>query len=60
MLFYLQSTDPKEYGTLKLQTNLGLQSEPLAFRVLDFNTTASFVITDESDYIVFEKKKQIM
>lgn len=54
MLFYLQSTNPKEYGTLKLQTNLGLQNEGLAFRVLDFNTIASFVITDETDFIEIE------
>lgn len=54
MLFYLQSTDPNDYGTLKLQTNLGLQNEPLAFRVLDFSTIASFVITDTNDFITFE------
>ncbi|KAI5538928.1 hypothetical protein TVAGG3_0006410 [Trichomonas vaginalis G3] len=54
MLFYLQSTDPNEYGTVKLQTNLGLQNEALAFRVVDFNTIASFVITDETDFIEIE------
>ena len=54
MLFYLQSTDPNEYGTVKLQTNLGLQNEALAFRVVDFNTIATFVITDETDFIEIE------
>ena len=62
MLFYLQSTDPNEYGTVKLQTNLGLQNEALAFRMVDFNTIASFVITDETDFMEIEidgKKHEI-
>ncbi|KAI5541671.1 hypothetical protein TVAGG3_0056380 [Trichomonas vaginalis G3] len=62
MLFYLQSTDPNEYGTVKLQTNLGLQNEALAFRMVDFNTIASFVITDETDFMELEidgKKHEI-
>ena len=51
MLFYLQSTDPENYNTVKFSANPSLGSEPLLFRINQINTISSFLVTTHTDYI---------
>ena len=54
MLFYLQSTDTDNYGTVKFYANPPLGKDPLLFRINQVNTVAAFMITTSEDYIEFE------
>ena len=51
MLFYLQSTDPENYNTVKFSANPALGREPLLFRINQVNTFSSFLVTTSTDYI---------
>ena len=53
MLFYLQSTDPDNYGTVKFYANPPLGKDPLLFRINQVNTIAAFMVTTVEDYIEF-------
>ena len=53
MLFYLQSNDPDNYGTVKFYANPPLGKDPLLFRINQVNTIASFMVTTSEDYIEF-------
>ena len=54
MLFYLQSTDPSCYQTVKFSTNVFAGSESLEFRIKQLATISTFLITTEDDYIIIE------
>ena len=54
MLFYIQSTDPSNYGTVKFSTNSLAGSKDLQYRINQLTTIASFLITTHDDYITFE------
>ena len=51
MLFYLQSTNPENYGTVKFYANPPLGKDPLLFRINQVNTIAAFMVTTVEDYI---------
>ena len=53
MLFYLQSTNPENYGTVKFYANPPLGKDPLLFRINQVNTIAAFMVTTVEDYIEF-------
>ena len=53
MLFYLQSSDPDNYGTVKFYANPPLGKDPLLFRINQVNTVAAFLVTTSEDYIEF-------
>ena len=53
MLFYLQSTDPDHYSTVKFYANPPLGKDPLLFRINQVNTIAAFMVTTTEDYIEF-------
>ena len=53
MLFYLQSSDPDNYGTVKFHANPPLGKDPLLFRINQVNTVAAFLVTTSEDYIEF-------
>lgn len=54
MLFYLQSSDPDNYGTVKFYANPPLGKDPLLFRINQVNTIAAFMVTTVEDYIEFD------
>ena len=54
MLFYIQSTDPSNYGTVKFSTNSLAGTKDLQYRINQLTTIASFLITTHDDYITFE------
>jgi len=54
MLFYLKSTDPLNYNTIKFSTNLFAGSTNLEFRIKQLTTISTFLITTEEDYIIIE------
>ena len=51
MIFYLKSTDPNDYGTIKFSANPPLGKEPLLFRINQINTVSAFLVTTKDDYI---------
>ena len=54
MLFYLQSTDPSCYQTIKFSTTVFTGNENLEFRIKQLATISTFLITTEDDYIIIE------
>ena len=54
MLFYLQSTDPSCYQTIKFSTTVFTGNENLEFRIKQLATVSTFLITTEDDYIIIE------
>ena len=54
MLFYISSTDPSDYSTVKFSTNALAGTGNIEFRINQLATTATFLITTEQDYITFE------
>lgn len=58
MLFYLQSTDPENYNTVKFYANPPLGKDPLLFRINQVNTIAAFMVTTVDDYIEFAFEDQ--
>ena len=53
MLYYLQSDNPNKYETIKFSANPQLGKGKHHFRVLRASTIASFLITTNDDYIIF-------
>ena len=53
MLYYLQSDNPDKYETIKFSANPQLGKGKHHFRVLKASTIASFLITTNDDYIIF-------
>ena len=60
MLFYLQSTDPNDYSTVKFYANPPLGKGPLRFRINQLNTIASFMVTTHDDYVTFNIDGEIV
>ena len=54
MIFYISSTDPNNYNTVKFSTNALTGNDKLEFRINQLTTIAAFLITTHDDYIVFE------
>ena len=55
MMYYLQSTDPNNYGTIQFQAdpNMGHPSK-IKMRVKSVSTMANFIVCDETDYFVLQ------
>ena len=51
MLYYLKSNDPNDYASVKFSGIPIATTEPLMFRIKNFSTITSFIITDETDFI---------
>ena len=54
MLFYISSTNPADYSTVKFSTSALTGKNNLEFRINQLATFASFLITTNDDYITFE------
>ena len=54
MLFYISSTNPSDYSTVKFSTSALTGKNNLEFRINQLATFASFLITTNDDYITFE------
>ena len=54
MLFYISSTNPSDYSTVKFSTSALAGKNNLEFRINQLATFASFLITTNDDYITFE------
>ena len=53
MFYYIQSTDPKSYGTVKFSSTVFTGNDIYKFRINQLSTVATFLITTEEDYITF-------
>ena len=53
MLYYLQSDNPNKYECIKFSANPQLGKGKHHFRILRASTIASFLITTNDDYIIF-------
>ena len=53
MLYYLHSSDPSSYSTIKVSTASLLGYETLKFRIKQLSTVAAFLVTTEDDFMTF-------
>ena len=58
MLFYLQSTDPDHYSTVKFYANPPLGKDPLLFRINQVSTIDAFMVTTRDDYMEFNVEER--
>ncbi len=54
MLFYLHSTDPSSFGTVRFSTSPSIEPGQLYFRIINLSTIASFLITTSKDFFVLQ------
>ncbi|OHS98077.1 hypothetical protein TRFO_35577 [Tritrichomonas foetus] len=54
MIYSIQSSNTKNYGTVECNVNIPWGCEEVKYRIDSISTYANFTLTDESDYITFE------
>jgi len=52
MIYYLKSTDPNDYGTIRFNSSFFNQSKHIEYRITSMSTLANFYVTTVDDYIV--------
>jgi hypothetical protein len=57
MIYYLNSSDPDNYGTIKFGTFIRGFTDHLKYRIVNFTTTGSFSNTTSGDYVIVNGEK---
>ena len=57
MLYHLSSTDPSDYGLIKINLSSLNQSKRIVYRVSSMSTQANFYVTTDDDYIIIDNIK---
>ncbi len=60
MLFYLHSTNPRSFSKVEFSTAPSVQDGQLYFRIINFSTIASFLITTVDDYLLLQIGAEII
>ena len=58
MMYYLASTDPNDYGTIKFRSSISSMNSMVMYRIGSVSTIASFSMTTADDYMIIETTLQ--